>query len=87
MRGADVGDREVLFKGTGKSSWTVEFKGTITRVDVSRIERLLVVEFAILQRQRSLDRTIRRQNKDLEASKPLENNKEPVTEKSNVYRP
>lgn len=77
--------------------WDIKFEGLISRADMSRITRLLTVQFAVIQRQRSIDRrtTQIRAVKNTEPVEPVvtknnSENKDPVKETINVpaiYKP
>jgi len=85
------------------NDWDVKFEGLISRADMARIDRLLSVQFAILQRQRTIDRRTKQLIESAKSEKPKEllntvvpdstsnsANIDPVTESINVsaiYKP
>ncbi len=95
--------KKISLVNTEGNHWDIKFEGLISRADMARIDRLLSVQFAILQRQRTIDRRTKQliESKKDETPKELLNtvvpesksnseNKDPVTEIINVpaiYKP
>ena len=91
--------KQIIITHIEKNNWDVKFNGLISRADMIKIGRLLTVKFAVVSRQRSIDRRKRQVKESLEKeSKPDlmtptndandtsddNTHKKPVTEKSNV---
>ena len=62
----DVKQKQIIITHIEKNNWDVKFNGLISRADMIKIGRLLTVKFAVVSRQRSIDRRKRQVKESLE---------------------